>query len=177
MYTLNFWHRLISMKSLLVRAAMCLVAAIPESTILAAGQPFSIEVSVRADAQQQQTQRGCSSSAPGRRPVVTARAGTKLHVRWSVLYQEKTGKIADVTVHAFVGREPVPGQTTAQKPGADVVYESALVMDFGPQGRSTGDFVIEAPDAGNYVLRVETLGDGKTPRDECFAAMDLKVMP
>jgi hypothetical protein len=50
-------------------------------------------------------------------------------------------------------------------------------MDFGPQGKSTGDFGIESPDAGNYVLRVETIGDGKTPRDECFAAIDLKVIP
>jgi len=165
------------MKSLLLRVAMCLVAAIPESTILAAGQPFTIDVSVRADAQQQQTQRGCSSSAPGRRPLLTTKTRTKLHLRWSVLYQEKTGRFADVTIHAFVERQAVPGQTTAGKPGPDVVYESALVMDFGPQGKSTGDFVIEAPEAGNYVLRVETIGDGKTPRDECFAAIDLKVIP
>jgi hypothetical protein len=166
------------MKSLLLRAAICLVAAMPESTILAAaGQPFTIEVSVRAGAQQQQTQHGCSSSAPGRRPVLTTKARTKLHVRWSVLYPEKTGRFADVTVHTFVEREAVPGQNTAPKPGPDVVYESALVMDFGPQGQSTGDFVIDVPDAGSYVLRVETMGDGKTPREECFAAMDLKVIP
>jgi hypothetical protein len=164
------------MKSVLL-AALCLVAAISESTILAAGQPFTIDVSVRADAQQQQTQRGCSSSAPGRRPVLTTKTRTKLHVRWSVLYHEKTGRFADTTVHAFVEREAVLGQTTAPKPGPDVVYESALVMDFGPQGKSTGDFVIDAPDAGNYVLRVETIGDGKSPRDECFASIDLKVIP
>jgi hypothetical protein len=165
------------MKSLVLRVAMCLLVAIPESTILAAAQPFTIEVSVRADAQQQQTQRSCSSSAPGARPVVTTITRTKLHVRWTVLYQEKTGRFADVTVHAFVEKEAALGQTTAPKPGPNVVYESALVMDFGPQGKSTGDFVIESPDVGNYLLRVETIGDGKTPRDECFAAIDLKVIP
>jgi hypothetical protein len=165
------------MKSAPLWAALCMRLAVPDSTILAAGQPFGIELSVRADKDQQQTTRGCSSSAPARRLVLTTKTRTKLHVRWSVLYQEKTGRLADVTVHAFIEREAALGQIAAPKPGPDVVYESALVMDFGPQGKSTADFVVEAPDAGSYLLRVETIGDAKIPRDECFAAIDLKVIP
>jgi hypothetical protein len=98
-------------------------------------------------------------------------------VRWSVVYQEKTGKLADITVHAFVEKETASGQTAPPKPAADAVYESALVMDFSPQGKSTADFVVEAPEPGTYLLRLETIGDAKIPRDECFAAIDVKVIP
>ena len=44
----------------------------------------------------------------------------------------------------------------------DAVYESALVMDFAAQAKSSGDFVVAAPAPGNYVLRLETIGAARS---------------
>jgi hypothetical protein len=80
-----------------------------------------------------------------------------------------------VTVHFFVDREDAIGQRDVPKPGADVVYESALTMDFAAHAKSSGDFVMEVPPVGNYLLRLETIGAARSHGHEHFAAIDLKV--
>jgi len=148
--------------------------------VSAADEPFAIELSVRADAQQQ-TARGRSASATpsakSDRPVLTAKSGSQLRIRWSIANQEKTETIKDVTVHVFLDKETAIGQAAAPKPGADVPYESALVMDFAPQGKSTADFTVQTPAPGLYLLRVETIGATKAHHDDCLAAIDVKVIP
>ena len=43
------------------------------------------------------------------------------------------------------------------------------------RARSSADFVIEVPPAGNYLLRLETIGSSSSHGHEDFAAIDLKV--
>ena len=71
-----------------------------------------------------------------------------------------------MTVHFLLDRD--------QK---DAVYESALVMDFAAQAKSSADFVVAAPAPGNYVLRLETIGAARSHGHEHVAVMDVKVLP
>jgi hypothetical protein len=146
-------------------------------TVRADDDPFALELSARAG-RQQQTARGQSASAPAAnavRPILTATPATRLQIRWSIVNQNNTENIPDVTVHFFVDRESAIGERDVPKPGADVVYESALTMDFAARARSSADFAIEVPPAGNYLLRLETIGASRSRGHEDFAAIDLKV--
>ena len=49
------------------------------------------------------------------------------------------------------------------------------MMDFAPQAKSSADFVIEVPEPGSYLLRLETIGAAKAHGHEHVAAMDLRV--
>ena len=143
----------------------------------AADDDLSIELVARVD-NQQQTVRGdaIAGSATGTaRPVLTGRSKSALRVRWTIVNEGKTAGIPDVTVHFVLDKENAIGQREVPKPGPDAVYESALIMDFAPQGKSSGDFVIEVPEPGSYLLRLETIGAAKTHGHEHVAAMDLKV--
>ena len=144
----------------------------------AADDLLSLELSARGEGQQQ-TARGQAWSSPAdlARPVLTARSRARLRIRWSVGNQEKTGSIPDVTLHFFLDRENAIGERVPPKPGADVVYESALVMDLAAHTTSSADFVLETPQPGNYLLRLETIGAARTHGHEHFAAIDLKVVP
>jgi hypothetical protein len=137
-----------------------------------------MELSARTGSLQQSAHgQAASPSASQARPVLTAKATAPLRIRWAVANQEKTATISDVTVHFYLNRENAIGERVPPKPGADVVYESALMMDLGAHATSSADFVVEAPEAGNYLLRLETIGAARTHGHEHFAAMDLKVVP
>ena len=146
-----------------------IVAAVLFSAVaMCADDLFTMELSARADTQQQtahgQPAPSPASSAP--RPVLTARSRTRIRIQWSVVNQQKTGTMPDVTLHLLLDKD--------QK---DAVYESALVMDFAPQAKSSADFVVEAPAPGNYRLRLETIGAARTHGHEHAATMDVKVIP
>src|SRR5262245_51328613 len=163
------------MKRFLWIALLCLFVAVARSA-LAADDPLTIELWARVDGQRQ-TARGQPWPAPtnSARPMLTAKSKAKLRIGWSITNQEKTGSIPDLTIHFFLDRY-APGQREVPKPGASVVYESALIMDFDAQAKSAADFVVEVPDAGNYVMRLDTIGAAKTHGHEHFVAMDLKVV-
>ena len=134
----------------------------------AADYLFTMELSARVDAEQQTAHGQPVSTALNRSPraVLATKSGTRIRIRWSIVNQEKTGIIPDVTVHLLLDRD--------QK---DAVYESALVMDFAAQAKSSGDFVVAAPVPGNYVLRLETIGAARSHGHEHAAVMDVKVLP
>jgi hypothetical protein len=146
-------------------------------TRAADGDLFSVELQARVD-NQQQTVRGdgtAASSSGSTRPVLTGKSKSTLRVRWTIVNEGKTASIPDVTVHFVLDKENAIGQRDVPKPGPDVVYESALMMDFAPQAKSSGDFVIEVPEPGSYLLRLETIGAVKSHGHEHVAAMDLRV--
>jgi hypothetical protein len=146
-------------------------------TRAADGDLFSVELLARVD-NQQQTVRGDAtavSAGGSTRPVLTGKSKSTLRVRWTIVNEGKTASIPDVTVHFVLDKENTIGQREVPKPGPDVVYESALMMDFAPQAKSSADFVIEVPEPGSYLLRLETIGAAKTHGHEHVAAMDLRV--
>ena len=137
-------------------------------TPCAAEDLFIMELSARGDARQQTAHGQPVSSLATRspHPVLAVKSGTRLRIQWSIVNQEKTGTIPDVTVHLLLDRD--------QK---DAAYESALVMDFAAQAKSSADFTIEAPAPGTYLLRLETIGAAKSHGHEHATVMDVKVLP
>lgn len=124
----------------------------------AADRDFSMELQARVSGRQDTVHAGAT---------LTAKAGDSLVVQWSALNPIKGASIPDVTLHVSLDRNP--------KNGSDSVYESALVMDFDPGSKSSADLLIQAPAAGNYLLRVETIGAAKKLEREYSASMDVKV--
>jgi len=145
---------------------LAIILFVPQPQPRTPQDSFALQLSVQTPSDQQTTDGKA-------RPISRVKAGTRLRVRWSAVNQQKSGTLRDVTMHVVIDKENAIGQAPASKPGPDVVYESALVMDFAPQAKSSGDFTIEAPAAGTYLVRVETLGT--TPIHA--ASMDLQVIP
>jgi hypothetical protein len=137
----------------------------------ASGAPvdFSILIQARCGSQEQ------TATGHPNRPVLTAKAGAPIRVQWSVANGDKPGVIHDVTLHCFLAREQAPGQRELPKLGPDAPYESALTMDFEPKARGSADFTLQAPAAGIYLLRVETMGAGKEHGHEHSADMEVRV--
>lgn len=142
----------------------------------AQGDGLVVELQAKTDGQQRTASGSSTAGAAGTRPVLTATAGHNVSVQWSIVNQDKTTGLADVTVHCFLTKENAIGQSGAPQLGSDVSYESAVVMDFAPQAKSAADFVLQAPEPGNYLLRVETVGALKQHGHEHFAAIDVKVV-
>jgi hypothetical protein len=110
------------------------------------------------------------------RPVLTAKSGAAMHVHWSIVNQDKTGRFTNVTVHCVLQKQARVGQPELPRPDPNPVYESALLIDLSPQARSAADFVIEVPEPGIYLLRVETIGAGKQQGHESAALLDIRVL-
>jgi hypothetical protein len=133
---------------------------------------FSIELHVRAQGQEQTAS---SNQAASVRPVLSAKAGDPLWVKWIVANVQKSGAIPDVTVHVFLNRETRTDRPETSKPASPAVFENALIMDFNPGAKSSGELLLQTPAPGDYLLRVETIGTGRKAGQERFAAVGLKV--
>ena len=150
-------------------AAPALLHALLWGATGAPSEDFSIRIQARCGSQEQ------TATGQTDRPVLTAKAGAPIRVQWAVVSGNKPGVIHDVTLHCFLAREQVLGQRESPKLGPDASYESALTMDFEPKARGSADFTLQAPAAGMYLLRVETIGAAKEHGHEHSAAMDVKV--
>jgi len=153
--------RLIGVPAFFMAVPVCLLA-----------EDFSVELRARSQAQQQAVK---SADNPKTRPVLSARTGENLRLQWTAANAEKGPALYDVTMHVFLEKENAIAQSDPPKPGAQAPYESALIMDFEPGAKSSGDLLVQAPGPGVYLLRVETIGASKKLGHECFAAMDVRV--
>jgi hypothetical protein len=107
------------------------------------------------------------------RPVLKARVGEPIKIRWifTNVYPHKT--LENVVVHFFVAREAKVGQKELPILDDDVVLEAAFDMDFKPGGKAGQRNTLRIDAPGVYLIRVES---GKTQSDhEHFAAIDLVV--
>jgi len=109
--------------------------------------------------------------------TVAAQPRRKIAITWSVTAAAGSKPVPNVTVHAFLDRAAAAGSATAPKAGPNALYESAVGVDFTPGSRTTGQISIDAPDAGDYLLRVETIGAAASAGREQAAAIDVKVTP
>jgi hypothetical protein len=145
-------------------AASVLIPALAALWCSAADRDFTMELQARVSGRQDTVHGGNTPNSPA---TLTAKAGDSLIVQGSALNPMKGASIPDVTLHVSLDRIP--------KTGGDAVYESALVMNFEPGSKSSAELLLQAPAAGDYLLRVETIGAAKKLEREYFAAMDLKV--
>ena len=100
-----------------------------------------------------------------------------MELTWSVTSAAGSKPAPNVTVHTFLERAAAVGAATAPKPGPTALYESAVSVNFEAGSRASGQISLEVPDAGDYLLRVETIGAAASAGREQAAAIDLKVTP
>jgi hypothetical protein len=133
--------------------------------------PHRYEIQLNLQSGDQQVSAANAASA-GPRPVLEAHSGGQLSVNWVVTNPSKDKAYKDVTLHFFLVAVSKPGQVEA--PPLDLVQaESALTMDFEPAARSEGHLQLQAPPAGLYQMRIETIDDAPE-RDQVVIDVDVK---
>ena len=144
----------------------------------AVASDFEIRVSVKSDSRETRTEQTHESPSLARtppRPVLEVERNAGVVFSW---HAENTGKVdafEDVLVHFFVVEETKTGQIQIPKLSAGVVYEGALTMDFRPRDKADWRMTLKIPEAGSYLVRVETIGMAARHGHEHFAAMDMVV--
>jgi type VI protein secretion system component VasK len=144
-----------------VSALMALLAACLSSS--AAEKDFTVELQARGPGHQDSVRANNSRSGA----TLALKTGESLNVQWSVLNPDKGGSVPDVTLHLSLNR--------TAKSDADTIYESALVMNFEPGSKGSAELLIQAPSAGDYVLKIETIGAAAKLGREYSAAIDVKI--
>jgi len=135
----------------------------------AGANDFSINLKVQSGGREQTAISG-QSVAP---PTFTAKAKEVVWVQWSAVNGVSGTPLSDVTLHVFMDRGDA--RAAAPKPGPKSLYESALIQDFEPGGKSSGEFRMPMPEPGTYFVRVETIGAAKKLGKEAAAAMQVSV--
>ena len=134
---------------------------------------IELEVVVPGDQKTAYMDQTPPESGKNPRPVLKAKVGDAIKVRWlyTNVYPHKT--MENVVVHFFIAREEKVGQKDLPDLRGDVVLETAFDMDFksGTKAGARATVKIEAP--GVYLVRFESR---KTQSDhEHFAAIDLVI--
>jgi len=137
-----------------------------------AGADFTINLLVRAGGRQQSVASGQTGAA---RPRLAAKVGETLLVQWSAANPDNGSALSDVTLHVFMENGSALLREAAPKPSANAVYESAVVLDFEPGAKSTGEFRLPISESGLFLLRVETIGASKKLGRESIAAIEVSV--
>ncbi|HEV2472443.1 MAG TPA: hypothetical protein VGS41_07255 [Chthonomonadales bacterium] len=110
------------------------------------------------------------------RPVVHAQIGHWVRVKWQMKSAYPHGVMKAVTVHFFVVREEAAGQKPVPNPAGSAGFvDNSLTMDFQPDGQASGAIRFHAPDAGDYLVRVQSENTYQEHGHEHFAAIDLVV--
>jgi len=111
-----------------------------------------------------------------KRPVVKAKAGQPIRVTWRLKSNFPHGTMKAVTIHFFVVKEAEIGQKPVPDPSGDGgIVDNSFVMDFSPKSKSAGSLRFNAPEAGNYLVRLQSEDTHEEHDHEHFSAIDLKV--
>jgi hypothetical protein len=135
----------------------------------AGANDFSINLKVQSGGREQTAISGQSSAAP----MFTAKAKEVVWVQWSAVNGATGVALPDITLHVFMDRGDA--RAAAPKPGPKALYESALIQDFEAGVKSSGEFRMPMPEAGTYLVRVETVGAAKKLGKEIAAVMQVSV--
>jgi hypothetical protein len=153
----------------MIRVLACTVALLASAAPVAAAD-FALELLAQAGKESRRTE---TASSP--RPVLSAAADTPITLRWTVRNSDKEATIKDVLVHLFAVKEERLDQADVPKLTKGVVVESALTMDFKPQGRTEGEVTIRVTEPGCYLIRLELKGAAAKGEREPFTALDLRI--
>ena len=135
----------------------------------AGANDFAINLKVQSGGHEQTAISG-QAAAP---PTFTAKSKEVVWVQWSAANGASGIPLSDITLHVFMDRgDP---RAAAPKPGPKALYESALIQDFEPGAKSSGEFRLPMPEPGTYFVRVETIGAAKKLGKEVAAVMQVSV--
>jgi hypothetical protein len=135
----------------------------------AGANDFRINLKVQSGGREQTAMSG-QSAAP---PTFTVKVKEVVWVQWSVANGAAGTPLSDITLHVFMDRGDA--RAAAPKPGPKALYESALIQDFEAGVKGSGEFRMPMPEAGTYLVRVETIGAAKKLGKEVAAVMQVSV--
>jgi hypothetical protein len=135
----------------------------------AGANDFTINLKLQSGGREQTAISG-PSAAPS---MFTAKAKEVVWVQWTAMNGATGTALSDITLHVFMDRGDA--RAAAPKPGPKALYESALIQDFEAGVKSSGEFRMGMPEAGTYVVRVETIGAAKKLGKEVAAVMQVSV--
>ena len=153
-----------------VRAAALVLGVSLGASLAAGANNFTINVKLQAGGREQTA---VSAQPAAARPTFTAQAKEAISVQWSAVNGASGTPLADITMHVFVDRGDA--RADVPKPGPQALFESALIQDFEPGAKSSGEFRLPMPERGTYFVRVETIGAAKKLGKEVAAAMQISV--
>ena len=136
----------------------------------AGANDFTINLKVQSAGREQTAMSGQPAAAPS---VITAKVKEVVSIQWSVANGAAGTALSDITLHVFMDRGDA--RAAAPKPGPKTLYESALIQDFEAGVKSSGEFRMPMPEAGTYLVRVETIGAAKKLGKEVAAVMQVSV--
>lgn len=140
-------------------------------TCLGAGaNDFTINLKLQSGGREQVAMSGQPAATL---PMFTAKAKEVVWVQWSAVNGASGTPLSDITLHVFMDRGDA--RAAAPKPGPKTLYESALIQDFEPGAKSSGEFRMPMPEPGTYFVRVETIGAAKKLGKEVAAVMQVSV--
>ncbi len=153
-----------------VRAGALAMGVLMGPCLGAGASDFTINLKVQSGGREQTAISGQSAATP---PVFTAKAKEAVWVQWSVANGATGTPLSDITLHVFMDRGDA--RAAAPKPSPKALYESALIQDFEPGVKSSGEFRMPISESGTYLLRVETIGAEKKLGKEVAAVMQVSV--
>ncbi len=136
----------------------------------ASANDFTINLKVQSGSREQTAMSGQPAAALS---TFTAKAKEVVWVQWSAVNGATGTPLSDITLHVFMDRGDA--RAAAPKPGPKALYESALIQDFEAGAKSSGEFRMPMPEAGTYLVRVETIGAAKKLGKEVAAVMQVSV--
>jgi hypothetical protein len=157
-------HSLHALRGIAVVTTVCL-GTCPGAAI----GDFTLNLKVQAGRREQTVASG-KPNIP--LPVFPAKVMDVVSVQWSAVNGVRNLTLSDVTLHVFMDR--ASGSANV-KPSAKALYESAVIVDFEPGAKSIGEFRMPMPEAGKYLVRVETIGAAKKVGREVVAEMQVSV--
>lgn len=158
------------LKGAVVVASLLTCAALPAA---ASDFEMSLEIkSANAQTSVKHTEEQPSPDRPAARPVFTSESNEPLKITWTAINRAKQASFKDVLIHCVVVAEKEAGQPDVPDL-RDVVYESALTMDFKPGRDAKGEFSLAIDEPGAYLVRVETLNMLEEHGHEHYVALDL----
>lgn len=111
-----------------------------------------------------------------KRPIVKAKPGQPIKVSWRLKSNFPHGTMKAVTIHFFVVKEAEIGQKPVPDPAGDGgVADTSFVMDFQPKSKTSGSLRFKAPEAGAYLVRIQSEDTHEDHDHEHFSAVDLQV--
>ena len=153
---------------------ICLVAANPGPSLVEHAK-ISLDVSSSGEQVTATVDQTPPEHGKNPRPVLKVKAGKPIKIQWMFTntYPHKT--LENVVVHFYIAKEEKAGQpsTPDLSVESNVVFESAIEMDFKPGAKAGARNTLKIDNPGAYLVRIESR---QTNSDhEHFAAVDLVV--
>ncbi len=113
-----------------------------------------------------------------KRPLVKAKPGEMVRITWKMKNASPHGVLKNVTIHFFVVKEAEIGQKPTPDPSGEAgIVDNSVTQDLAPKSGVNGSLRLKAPEAGNYLIRVQSEDTNEEFGHEHFSAIDLQVQP